>query len=264
MAVLAAIGRRFKTSQDIDKALERGFLEEGDVESQPVTVYRGSRFTSTQAFYAAFKPDGVMYSRGYTSTSADIKVAQFYAKKQCCVLEIEVPPGTPMLGMSISSLFQKQDEVLLPPSVVFRLKDNSLQPDAGAGIVRVVAEYRGDTPVVPAKTVCRHTTVCKVAKGIVKRPHNHTRGTMPDVERDALALTAAMDALARTSSKGQYSDLVEWYALRASADAAQTAGRPAPPTPPSHRPSWSAFRKAHRLPAFRPVAWYTPAPFQEL
>jgi len=163
-----------------------------------------------------------------------------------------------MLSMSLATFNGADlDEVLLPPSVVFRLNHSAGQHDTTSlKKLVVVADYQGSSRVEPARSVCRHTTVCKLAEGVVKREPAEIKQAH-DIQDDASALALAVDQLARTASEGRYSELAAWYVLRTSADDAQTAGLFTPIST-----TWAAFRHAHKLPEFVPVKWYTPAYFQ--
>ena len=263
------IARYFTTYKDIDIALEQGFIEEGDVESESVTVYRGTKFASPEAFLASFK-SGVQYSRGYMSTSPSIQVAAGFIKASCCVMKIEVPPGTPMLSLSIASYYREQDEVLLSHNTVLHIQHHQpIEHINGIPVFRVIAEYRGVPPSTSdKKSVCRYTTTCDIVRFTkFQRP---IRGPK-DVSLDAEHLFKAAKGL----PTNKCFDLPEWYALRASADYAQAANMLAPTVsgsamrphahdnPQDQARGWNVFRTVYGLPEFRPVQWVSPSPFDD-
>ena len=257
-----AIKRFFNFYDEIDAALENGFIEEGDVESEPLTVYRGTKFSSPEAFLASFK-SGVKYSHGYMSTSPRLEAASAFVD-HCCLMKIEVPAGTPMLSLSIESQYRHEDEILLPHATVLRLKNKNNHTDDvehtedGKPIFEVIAEYRGKPVQGPTKSACRHTIFCDIVP--FKKTPAKTISGPEDVEEYA-------DYWAYSTYSADGGDIKSkqvpaWYALRAHADHAEASGMKSPAVSLHHGVGvgWEGFRRWCGLPEFRHVHWVSPSP----
>lgn len=87
-----------------------------------LTLYRGLNLPEVSI--SKGKGSRVLFNykgnyKGYISTTLDKTIAETYTRGSCCVLEISVPKGTPVLYLSELSEFTQEDEVLLYQEVLF-------------------------------------------------------------------------------------------------------------------------------------------------
>lgn len=85
------------------RTLDQGFQQFGIREARDYVVYRGSRRSIEQ-----------QDERVYKSTSINKDVAVGFVDGACCVYEITIPAGYPVLDMTVHSGFTSEQEWLLP------------------------------------------------------------------------------------------------------------------------------------------------------
>jgi hypothetical protein len=99
---------------DYIEKLDKGFANQGIRWEVERKLFRGGRFTSTETTWR--------FNKGYTSTSCyydeQLFTNYFLEDNECCLFEIHVPPGYPMLNMKVASLARNEQEVLLPRNLI--------------------------------------------------------------------------------------------------------------------------------------------------
>ena len=85
------------------RTLDKGFQQFGIREARDRVVYRGSR-----------RPIEQQDKRVYKSTTIDKDVAKGFVHGLCCVYEITIPAGYPVLDMTVHSGLTAEQEWLLP------------------------------------------------------------------------------------------------------------------------------------------------------
>lgn len=96
--------------------------------NKPMYVYRGAKFGETN-FSAGQYVD--LFLDHYSSSTLSIDVAYDFARQPkhgCCFFVIEIPPDLPCLYLAPISEFPGEEEVLLPPGLMFQVS-NEIIPD---------------------------------------------------------------------------------------------------------------------------------------
>ena len=85
-----------------------------------VTLYRGIKETS-KFNVSSLKVGDLIKEKGFASKSSHLNVAADFAGEGCCILVVEYPPGSKLIGLDNVSQFPMEKEVLTYPGEVFEI-----------------------------------------------------------------------------------------------------------------------------------------------